>query len=173
MNRKEYAKKYWQKKEVKLKKKLEQRDSYYTQKGQDYEHDRRRTAKSRWMRAKCNARTRKKEFTLLLEEYALIIKDPCKYCKNSIAQETGSGLDRIDNDIKLDPAFLDGVFIPCIDEVRGTQPFGICLFGSGGTEHGYLSAKRSGKLYSHMTEPPQAYYANFIMPFADFPVPQW
>lgn len=98
MNKKEYARKYWARKDVKEKKMLEQREAYHTDKIQDYEYDRRRTAKSRWMRAKCNARTRKKIWTIELEDYAKLIEMPCTYCNDSVALETGSSLDRKDND---------------------------------------------------------------------------
>jgi hypothetical protein len=109
MNKQEYNRAYWQKPAVKEKKKLEQRVVYSTEKGQEYEYSRRRTAKSRWMRSKCNARTRKKEWTIPLEAYENIISNPCKYCNSSIAKETGSGLDRIDNE----KGYILGNVNPC------------------------------------------------------------
>jgi hypothetical protein len=110
MNKRQaYAKKYWQRPEVKAKKADEQAIKYYTEKGQDYEHDRRRTPKSRWMRARCNARTRKKVFTLTLEEYVILIDAPCKYCGRDISRDTGVGLDRIDND----KGYITGNCNPC------------------------------------------------------------
>ena len=96
--RQEYNKKYWAKPEVKEKKKLDQRAAYNSDKVQDYEHDRRRTAKSRWMRSKCNARTRKKEWNISLEDFTILISRPCTYCGNGVENETGSSLDRKDND---------------------------------------------------------------------------
>ena len=75
-----------------------QRARYYSKAGQKYERTRRRTPKSRWLRARYNAGVRKKSFTLTLRTYTAIINRPCKYCGDSIANETGSGLDRINND---------------------------------------------------------------------------
>lgn len=98
MDKKEYTKAYWQKPEVKEKKMMSQRVVYDTDKGQAYEHKRRRTAKSRYMRSKTNARTRKKEWTITLDEFAHLISLPCTYCPASVAEETGSSLDRKDND---------------------------------------------------------------------------
>lgn len=97
MDKKQYNKEYWSKPEVKEKKKLDQRAAYGTEKVQTYEHGRRRTVKSRYMRSKYNAGVRKKEFTLSLEEYTELVTKNCRYCNSDISQETGSGLDRIDN----------------------------------------------------------------------------
>lgn len=98
MNRKEYLKVYWQRDDVKKKKMLSQRENYHSEKNQEYEYDRRRTAKSRWMRSKCNARARKKSWTISLEDFAELIQQPCAYCNASVEKETGSSLDRKDND---------------------------------------------------------------------------
>jgi hypothetical protein len=100
---KEYAKKYWARKDVKERKKLQQRERYPSDKVQNYEYARRRTPKSRFMRAKTNAKARKKTFTIGLEEYTILIDNPCKYCGCDISEETGSGLDRIDNDVGYEP----------------------------------------------------------------------
>lgn len=97
MNKKEYNKAYWAKTEVKEKKKLEQRAAYGTEKVQTYEHGRRRTVKSRFMRSRYNAGKRGKEFTLTLEQYTELVTKNCEYCNGDISQETGSGLDRIEN----------------------------------------------------------------------------
>ena len=59
MDKKQYNKEYWSKPEVKEKKKLDQRAAYGTEKVQKYEHGRRRTVKSRYMRSKYNAGVRK------------------------------------------------------------------------------------------------------------------
>lgn len=94
-----YQKKYWAKPKVKEKKKLEQRVTYDSEKGQAYEKKRRLTPKSRWMRSKCNARKRNKTWTIELELFTKLIEMPCYYCKNSVENETGSSLDRKDNDL--------------------------------------------------------------------------
>lgn len=104
-----YTKAYWQRPEVKIKKKLQQKEKYPSKKVQEYEHARRRTAKSRFMRTKTNAKVRKKEFTLVLAEYEALISNPCKYCGADISQDTGSGLDRIDNDL----GYTTGNCNPC------------------------------------------------------------
>ena len=103
------TKEYRQKPEVKEKNKLRMRDVYNTKDGQDYEHLKRRTPQNRYAHGKVNARKRNKEFTLTLEEYEILIKRPCNYCNKSIADETGVGLDRIDND----KGYIPGNVEPC------------------------------------------------------------
>lgn len=98
MNKKQaYQKKYWARAEVKEKKMLSQREVYASEKGQSYEQKRRLIAKSRWMRSKCNARKRNKEWTIDFELFKELISMPCAYCLESVANETGSSLDRKDN----------------------------------------------------------------------------
>jgi len=72
--------------------------TYNTEQGRAYEHKRRRTASSRYVRGRYNAKRRNKVFTLTLEEYAVLVALPCTYCGKSIADETGVGLDRINNE---------------------------------------------------------------------------
>jgi hypothetical protein len=98
MDKKEYSKKYWSRPEVKAKKQKEQKEAYGTEKNQKYEHGRRRTPNSRYLRSKYNASKRGKTFTLTLEEYTSFISLPCYYCQTSIAEETGSSLDRKNNE---------------------------------------------------------------------------
>ena len=95
--KKEYAKEYWQREDVKEKKKLSERALYGTEKKQEYEHGRRRTVTSRYGRSRYNAGKRSKSFTITLEQYEEIVSRPCYYCEASIATETGSSMDRCDN----------------------------------------------------------------------------
>lgn len=74
------------------------KEHYYTDQGQAVEHTKRRTPRSRYMKGKYSANRRGKEFDLPYEYYIEIIKHPCYYCGTSIADETGIGLDRMDND---------------------------------------------------------------------------
>lgn len=55
--------------------------------------------KTRWQRAKSAAKKRQKEFFLSLEEFFVLIEQPCYYCDNFLGKKTTtlSGLDRIDN----------------------------------------------------------------------------
>lgn len=55
----------------------------------------------RWQHAKKTATRRKKIFLLTLEEYSKIIENKCYYCDDylKLHNETGSGLDRIDNTV--------------------------------------------------------------------------
>lgn len=99
----QYQKKYWQKPEVKENKMLSQRETYATEKGQAYEQKRRRTPKSRWQRSMCNARKRNKTWTIDLELFTKLIEMPCHYCGDSVAEETGSSLDRKDNERGYEP----------------------------------------------------------------------
>lgn len=98
MDRKAYAKQYWAKPEVKTKKMLEQREKYTTPEGQQYEHKRRRTVKSRFLRSRYNAGKRGKAWTISLEEFEALLDTPCTYCGADVRQETGSSLDRKDNE---------------------------------------------------------------------------
>lgn len=99
MDKKAYLKEYWQRPEVKEKKMMEQRVKYETPEGQAYEHKRRRTVKSRWMRSKYNAKKRGKIWDINLELFTELMSLPCTYCNESVAEETGSSLDRKDNDL--------------------------------------------------------------------------
>lgn len=105
----QYQKKYSQRPEVKEKKLLSQRETYASDKGQAYEQKRRRTPKSRWMRSKCNARKRNKEWDIDLENYTFLISQPCKYCGGNLSEETGSSLDRKDNE----KGYIMGNVNPC------------------------------------------------------------
>lgn len=60
-----------------------------------------RTVKGRFKATIKAAEKRDKTFTLTFEEFARIIDLPCYYCANELyyPNETGSGLDRVDNSI--------------------------------------------------------------------------
>lgn len=105
----DYNKEYWQRDEVKEKNAARMGDVYSTEEGQTYEHKKRRTPRSRYARGKYGARRRKKEFTLSFEDYSVLISNPCAYCNKSIADETGVGLDRIDNE----GGYVFGNVAPC------------------------------------------------------------
>lgn len=94
-----YHKKYFQREEVKDRNADRMKDTYYTEEGQAYEHKKRRTPRSRYMRGMYQAKRRKKEFTLTFEEYVELISHPCYYCNKDISDETGVGLDRMDNNL--------------------------------------------------------------------------
>src|SRR5258708_82551 len=51
----------------------------------------------RFSHAKSTAKQRKKQWGLTIEQYTLLLKKKCSYCKNSLSNESGVGLDRIDN----------------------------------------------------------------------------
>ncbi len=54
--------------------------------------------KVRFDKAKSNIVTKKKkEWNITFEQYETIINNNCNYCNESIKEETGSGLDRLDN----------------------------------------------------------------------------
>lgn len=111
----DYAKNYRQTPEYKAKNSERMRARNKTEEGAEYERTRRRNPKTRWIKAKYDAKRRKsgaKEFTLTLEEYEKIIANPCYYCNRSIANETGSGIDRIDND----KGYIQGNSNPCCSE---------------------------------------------------------
>ena len=59
-------------------------------------HARNRTAKSRYQGASLRARKTGREFTISLEKFSELILLPCSYCGYPL-DETGSGLDRMDN----------------------------------------------------------------------------
>lgn len=67
----------------------------------EYQRKRRKTLKGKYDRRKEWAKVRKLSFSLLYEEYILIISEPCYYCKE--INSTG-GLDRINNKLGYSPA---------------------------------------------------------------------
>lgn len=85
------------------------RKTYYTDEGQAYEHKRRTYPRSRFMRAKNGAIKRDLEWSISFEDYVPFLDKKCDYCNRPIKHETGSGLDRIDNDFGY---HLDNV-APC------------------------------------------------------------
>ena len=103
------TKEYWQLPRVKKMNRTRMAEVYQTEEGQEYEHFKRRTARSRYMRGKYAAKRRRKAFTLSFEEYEGIITQPCKYCNQSLYDETGVGLDRIDNTKGYEPGNVN----PC------------------------------------------------------------
>lgn len=92
-----YQKQYFQRSEVKVRNAERMAERYLTEDGQAYEHKVRRTAKSRFARGKYGATRRKKTWDIAFEDYERLIANPCTYCNKSLADETGSGLDRKDN----------------------------------------------------------------------------
>ena len=92
-----YQKEYSSRPEVKKVNAERMKEVYATEDGQKKEHDKRRTARSRYSHGACNARRRGKVFTLTFEEYQVLVASLCKYCNNSIADETGLSLDRIED----------------------------------------------------------------------------
>jgi hypothetical protein len=98
VNKLRYQKKYRQKPEVKKANAKRMAKRYRTDEGQAYEHTLRVTPRSRYMRARYGSRKRGKAWSLTFEDYRNLVIHPCYYCNKSIANETGSGLDRIDND---------------------------------------------------------------------------
>lgn len=65
-----------------------------------------RNPETRYTRAKNNSR---KEFNVSKEFYIDVISKPCYYCFKSLSNETGSGLDRIDNN----KGYLEDNVLPC------------------------------------------------------------
>ncbi len=59
-----------------------------------------RTLNARFRNSRKNAGNRHKEWALTIEQYKLITNLPCYYCGGYFGKvETGSGLDRLDNNI--------------------------------------------------------------------------
>lgn len=98
--------------EYRAKNRERMRESSATEEGKAYEHKRRRTPKTRYIKARYDAGRRKsgaKPFTISLEEYLIVIARKCEYCNCSLENETGSGLDRIDNEKGYEPGNVN----PC------------------------------------------------------------
>jgi len=53
--------------------------------------------KRRYSGSKSQARRRKKDWNINFEDYSKLISKNCIYCKKSIKNKTGVGLDRLDN----------------------------------------------------------------------------
>jgi hypothetical protein len=72
----------------------------------------RRTSHARFSFTKSSAKQRDFTFTLLEEQYVLLINSPCYYCDNQLDSPTNSsgiGLDRLDNDRGYE---IDNI-VPC------------------------------------------------------------
>ena len=88
---------------------------YHTPKGNAYESNRRASLGVRYAKAKYNAPRRAnrspeaQQFSISIAEYIEIVSKPCYYCNASLAEEKGSSLDRIDNDLGY---HIDNV-VPC------------------------------------------------------------
>jgi len=111
----EYSKKYHQSEKYKEFNKARQKEYYHSEEGHKAEAERRKNPRIRYSKAKHDAARRKsgtKDFTLSLEEYLKIIDNPCYYCLADITNETGSGLDRMDNDL----GYIPGNVVPCCKE---------------------------------------------------------
>lgn len=91
--------------EKKAKDAKRKREAYHKDGGAK-EYDRRRKLSIRYSKAKYDAGRRKsgaKPFTITLEEYLEILSKPCEYCRKPLINETGSGIDRIDNALGYEP----------------------------------------------------------------------
>lgn len=89
-----------------------------TDEGKEYAKEARKSLRKRYSTAKrWNTTHRKdmdgilnlKEWTLTFDEFQAIVSCNCYYCNRSIADETGSGLDRIDNS----KGYVPGNVNPC------------------------------------------------------------
>jgi hypothetical protein len=81
-------------------------------------HEHRRKPKNRYIILKGLAKRRKLEFNITKKDYFTLISYPCHYCQKSLLDETGGGLDRIDNDKGYT---LDNVLSCCgtCNKIRG------------------------------------------------------
>jgi 5-methylcytosine-specific restriction endonuclease McrA len=75
------------------------RQIYHTEKGQEYEKRKRRFLRSRFSRGIYAAKKRSKEWTITYEQYQELLSRDCSYCNRDLGNETGHGLDRINNDL--------------------------------------------------------------------------
>lgn len=89
---------YWKRPEVKAKNKERMAKEYHTPEGLNYAKQHAKSLTVRYSRGRYNANKRKKVFTLSLDEYVMLLSNPCLYCNKDISGETGVGLDRINND---------------------------------------------------------------------------
>lgn len=97
MDKKEYLKHYRNDPANREKHNTRNREAYATEEGGKKEAKRRRTPEVRYAKCRHDASRRKsgaKEFTISLEEYRVLVSQPCTYCLKSMENETGSGLDR-------------------------------------------------------------------------------
>jgi hypothetical protein len=127
VDRKEYLRIYRSSPEYKAKNAERMRKRRTTAEGKDYDKSNAKTLKSRFTKAKrWNTKHRKtmdgipdlKEWTLTYDQYAELVTQNCSYCNRSLRDETGSGLDRIDNS----RGYLPGNVNPCCSEcnrIRG------------------------------------------------------
>jgi hypothetical protein len=103
--RREYQKKRYKEKRIKqiesgepIKNKNEYQREYQKKKSKEDRTKRFKTPNGKYLHAKNSAKRRKYDFCLSFDEYKEIIKSGiCHYCGNQLPQ-TGSGLDRKDNE---------------------------------------------------------------------------
>ena len=84
----------------------------------EHGHDLRRLPKNRYIILKAYSKRREQEFTLSKEEFFQLNSNPCHYCNKSLIDETGGGLDRIDNS----KGYVLGNVLPCCgicNKIRG------------------------------------------------------
>ena len=69
--------------------------------------------RKRWTQAKRAASYRSKVFTITYEQFIKLIDNPCYYCNNKLGEKskTGSGLDRVNNDLGYE---IDNVVSCCV-----------------------------------------------------------
>lgn len=118
MNKALYKKEWYEKNKEKEKASVRK---YYKANAEDINAKRkplRSEPKTRFIKGKSHAKIKyKKEWTLSLEEYCSLISKNCNYCDGDISKETGSGLDRLDNNKGYT---LDNV-VPCCKVCNGAR----------------------------------------------------
>lgn len=83
-------------------------------------HKIRRLPSTRYTMLKSYAKKKEHPFTINKQEYFELISKPCYYCKNSLLEETGGGLDRIDNN----KGYVIENVLPCCgtcNKIRGAS----------------------------------------------------
>ncbi len=94
------------KRKTKKKKRYAKKYPRSKNRSRDYLHF--RSVSGRYIHLRYIAKKRKKDFNISRSEYEVLLSQPCHYC-NGPLNETGSGLDRVDNS----QGYVTGNVVPC------------------------------------------------------------
>jgi len=100
--KKEYKRLWYQKNKSSEKSKAKEWRDNHPQYLIDWRGDHNSDPQTRFAKAKSNVKKRKRTWSITREQYYELVSKPCHYCSTSIANETGCGLDRLDNNGNYD-----------------------------------------------------------------------
>jgi hypothetical protein len=117
VSRKEYLRQYY----LTHKEKTKEASRTWREENKDLAKEYRKRNNSlpreRFNKAKSNVKKRHRLWLLSKEEYSKLISQPCYYCDRDLSKETGSGLDRLDNNKEYEA----GNVVPCCGSCNNSR----------------------------------------------------